>query len=248
MLNNHLKIIISAVLLQSICGVMLPGQAFCQKPGAVTLKYGYLQQVRLPSGLRLKSISGDGFEVQTDFRLSERFSLLLEGGYYDAAIDQDDAVELWNWPFWERFYRNYVRSLVSRDSIYSVVLTPNQNLYMIPVMLGLEYEFPVNRFKPFVSIFGGVTFYERNLRLNEKWTKYFPDLDYRFQYEYDNHADVRKGEVISGILRLGTAYVLNQSFALKMSVNYRYYYVTDSDRNFPLRSSIGIGGGLVFYY
>jgi len=215
---------------------------------SVQIAYGRMYHGALAAGYKLRSIRGDGLSVQLDFRLSKRFTFLLEGGYFDTAVDQEEAVEQWNWPFWERFYGNYVRALVSRDSNYAVDLDPEQHLYMIPVQFGLRYDIPAGSFRPFISAAAGVVFYERNLRLNEEWTKYFPEIDHRFRYEYDNHADVRKGEVFSAMLGAGTEYVLNESFALTAGLYYRYYQVRESDRLFPLESSIGISLGLVLYY
>jgi opacity protein-like surface antigen len=245
---KNIKATFCMVVLQVLLASGIPQQAVAQRVRAVQVQYGRLHHWDLPSGYKLRSISGGGFDVRLHVPLSTRLSLILEGGYFDTSIDQEDAVEQWNWPFWERFYGNYVRSLVGRDRNYAVDLNPKQHLYMIPVQLGMRFEYPLNPFRPFLIASAGVVFYERNLQLNEQWTKYFPEIDHRFKYEYDNHADVRKGEVFSARIGAGTEFILNNSFALTAELSYRYYQVRKSDRLFPLESSLGIRLGLVFYY
>lgn len=216
---------------------------------SVKMAGGYTTQLKMINTKQLKSIAGWEAITQLQFEINDHLAMVLQGGYGDLTIDQNDAVEQWNWPFWERFYGNYIRSLVSQDSNYAVELTPIQHLYIIPVELTIKLAYSITAgLRPFLKFGGGVVFYERHLRLNEKWTKYFPEIDYYFDYQYDNHADAKRGQKYYLNLTLGSDYQFSKHFGLYLDLNYRYFLDMKAENRFPLFSSLCTNLGFIFYY
>jgi len=239
----------SGLLLVGGLILCFPSSVQAQKLRAIELHGHYASGLHLRSGEQLQSIDGTGLGVDLQGKLSSWLTIALGTAYSDLTIEQNDPVEQWNWPFWNRFYRNYTRSLVTQDTNYAVVMTPNQHIYMIPVVLTVKGYYPLKkRFIPFLGIGAGIVFYERNLRLNERWSKYFPEIDYTFEYQYDNHAHVKKGQVFRIDLSLGSEYRFAEHFALSGGVIYQYYLVPEREPDFPLKSLFKARLGLVLYY
>ena len=237
------------LLLMGCLILFSPSSAPAQKLRAIELHGHYASGLLLRSGEQLQSIDGTGLGLELQGKLASWLTIVLSTAYSDLTIEQNDAVEQWDWPFWNRFYRNYTQSLVTQDTNYAVVMTPNQNIYMIPVILNLKGYYPLKkRFLSFLGIGAGIVFYERNLRLNERWSKYFPEIDYTFEYQYDNHAHVKKGQVFRVDLSVGSEYRFAEHFALSGGVVYQHYLVTKRERDFPLKSLVQALLGLVFYY
>ena len=209
----------------------------------------YAMTPQLTGGQGLIKASGPGFYSIIHFEIGSDLTISLAGGYNSISIEQDDAVEQWNWPFWQRFYRNYTRSLVSTDSNYTVTMTPNQHIYTIPVVISLNYYLPLESvIQPFISIGGGMVFYERNLRLNEVWTKYYPETGGTFQYEYDNHAGSKTGNAFLIRAAIGIESRFTEFFGLSFDISYSKYYIRANDLDFPLQDNLNLAMGLVFYY
>jgi hypothetical protein len=215
----------------------------------VRIAGGYVTKIKTVDVQQINSIDGWEIITQIQFEINDNLAIELQGGYGDLAINQNDAVNQWNWPFWERFYGNYVRSLVSQDSNYSVKLTPIQHLYIIPVELNMKIGYPItSKLRPYLKLGGGVVFYERNLRLNEKWNKYFPELDYYFRYQYDNHADKKTGQKYYLNMSLGSDYQFSKHFGLLFGLNYKHFLDMKNERTFPIESLGSANLGLIFYY
>ncbi len=244
------NMLFAALFFSLLAGMMfLPGKADAQILREIQITGGYSQDMGMEADKLLKRIKGPAAGAVIHLNLTDYLSVSLEGSYADLTIDQDDPVEQWNWPFWQRFYRNYVRNLVNSDPNYSVVLTPMQNMYMIPVVVAVNGFLPVNDWiSPFISLGGGMVFYERNLRLNEAWTKYFPEIDNYFNYEYDNHAGSKKGQAWLARIAVGAEFHIWESFGLSTDLAYTHYFLQQHDTFFPLRSDLSVRAGIVFYY
>lgn len=211
--------------------------------------YGnYTGHAALVEDQQLRYARGPGFGALMQFRLSQMFSLCLEGNYSDLKIEQNQAVEQWNWPFWETFYGNYIRSLVNQDSNYAVNLNPNQNLYLIPVIFSVQIELPMKMYTPFLRIGSGWVFYKRNLSLNENWQKHFSEPDYTFEYEYDNHAPPKEGQVPAFKATLGVEYRLFSTLGVSPSFTFFQYFFDDKKEALPLKSAWQLDVNLAFYY
>ncbi len=223
-----------------------------QRLEAVTVYSSYHHHLKLASGAQLNAVDGFGAGLSLSFRINKFIAIGLEGGYSDLKIDQDDAVKNWDWGFWNRFYGNYVKDLQQRDPNYVATFTPNQRLYLISIHLFIETRIPrLSFFTPYLNFAGGVYFYERNLSMREEWKKYFPQIDYTFQYEFDNFANVRKGNVFGLRIGIGGTFSLSKYFEIDM--NAKYHHISrlkdyGNYEHFPLKSWIEVGIGLKFLY
>jgi len=247
-----MKWIIKFFVFIFIIGFINPSFSQSTRLKAVKLYTSYCHHIELESGQQLNSVNGIGFGLAVTFKINRFFAIGLDGGYSDLKIDQDDAVANWDWGFWNRFYGNYARDLQQRDPNYVANFTPNQRLHLIPVHLFAEARLPMGSFfTPYLNFGGGVYFYERNLSLREQWQKYFPQIDYTFQYEFDNFANVRKGNVFGLRFGIGGSFSLSKHFGIDM--NGKYHYVGrlkdyGNYENFPMKSWIELGIGMKFLY
>ena len=232
--------------------ITAPVYSQTQRLEAVTIYTSYCHHLKLESGAQLNSINGLGMGLALNFQINRFLNIGLDGGYSDLKIDQDDAVKNWDWGFWNRFYGNYVKDLQQRDPNYVATFTPNQRLYLIPIHLFIECRFPrLSFFTPYLNFAGGVYFYERNLSMREEWKKYFPQIDYTFQYEFDNFANVRRGNVFGLRVGIGGSFSVSKHFGI--DINGRYHHIGrlkdyGNYENFPLKSWIEFGIGAKFLY
>lgn len=238
--------------------ILLKAAAFAQeKPStfglkAIALHGRYLHHVTLKSGEGLNRAQGFGGNADVQFRFTRIFSINLAAGYADLGIDQDDAVNRWNWGFWERFYRNYVRDLQQRDPNYVATFTPRQRLQMVPVHLTAGMSVPLRlAVKPEISFGGSLYRYKRTLTLHERWQKNFPELNYTYIYEFDNHAEKRTGTVFGLIGGLSNRWQPWRWLALDLGGRYHWIIPTqtrEAYRYFPVKSFVEVLVGAVFVY
>ena len=245
--TRFLSLIVISLLL------ILPNMAHGQqlKLESVTPYGCYFHHLSLKSGEKLNLINGYGSGVSIRFRINKFLAMGIECAYNNLKIDQDDAVEQWNWKFWEKFYGAYIRDLQERDSNYVVILTPFQYINIIPVHLVAIAHFP-NRtiFTPSLSIAGGVYFYKRNLWLREQWQKHFPDLNYTYEYEFNNYAEAHRGRVYGA--RVGFGGYIALSKYMKLNLMGKYHHIINIGReenydNFPMNSFFEFSLGVSFF-
>jgi opacity protein-like surface antigen len=212
----------------------------------------FMKDLELKSEQRLKDIGGLGIGTSILLNINQFISIGIDGGYNDMKVKQDNVVEHWDWKFWDKFYADYIYDLQKKDSTYKSDLTPYQGIYNIPIHLMVFLKIP-NRteFTPYLSIGGGVYFYERNLWLEEKWSKYYPEKDYTFNYSFNNYAEVRKGKVLGFKFGIGTTYSVSEHLNLNLFGEYHQAIEINNFGNydqFPLCSFFNLSVGLSFLY
>jgi hypothetical protein len=195
--------------------------------------------------------SGWGGGLEINFTLSSNFSFSVLGSYSVITIEQTDAVKKWNWPYWNLRYGGRVSTMLL-DTNYSVVMTPDQFINLLPILLTLNYSFsPFEDLKIDLSAGGGLYIFERNLYLLEHWTKKFPSINnYKYEYEYRDYADEKRGNLFGCIGSVGITYKVYEWIDLYFKG--RFNYIPDQDRGgydtFPINNIINTNLGISIYY
>jgi hypothetical protein len=209
------------------------------------------QGLGLKKDQHLRQATGWGAGGAASLRLSRLVAVGVRVGYCDLTIEQDRAVEQWNWAFWQRFYGNYVRDLQSRDKSYRATLTPDQHLYMRQLVPFVALRWPqTSRAALCLTTGAGPWFYERTLRLHEVWQKEFPELGYVFAYDYYNHAEVRKGVVYAATFEVGAELMVQRFLHFRLSGRYSTVFPKRGGQyeRFPVTSVAELACALVFVY
>lgn len=248
LVTHFLSLIVISLLL------ILPNRVHGQqiKLESVTPYGCYFHHLSLKSGKKLNLINGFGSGASIRFRMNKFLAMGIECAYNNLKIDQDDAVEQWNWKFWEKFYGAYIHDLQKSDSNYVAVLKPFQRISIIPVHLAVVARFPNKTFfTPELNMAVGVYFYKRNLWLSEQWQKNFPDLNYTYEYGFNNYAEVHRGRVYGARVGLGGYIALSKYIKLNLMGKYHHIIQIGREENyddFPMDSFIEFSTGVSFFY
>jgi len=202
----------------------------------------------LKENQQLNSVNGAGAGATIRFSLGQKWNFLFTSGYFNLKVNQNNPIDYWNWEFWNRFYGNYIRDL-QRDSNYVAQLSYRQHLHLIPFIVQLEFSQPIGeRFTVQVAFGGGIFYFKRVLTVHEKWTKYFPEKDYRFTYAFDNHANPHSGTIPACNLALQTNYRLRANLNLNAGVQWGYFFKTGTKQFFPFRQLVQFQLGFQFLH
>jgi len=198
----------------------------------------------------LNSISGIGFAVTVEGKLTKNLYLNLTSSHLYLGIDQENALENWDWAYWEDIYGNTVDGLLQKDK-YDVELEPVQKLSIKPYTIELKCVFNLSERLSFNSNLGfGVAWYKRELWLKENWQKYFATIDYTYQYNYRNNARPRRdGFAYLTRGKLGVNYRLSEYLKLFMEVGGYYYLKNINNPEYlPLDHSLDLSFGIKLLY
>ncbi len=188
-------------------------------------------------------VSGYSSFAGIGIRLSESLLLTFNTGYDHLTVQQDSALEKWNWRFWESRYRGNISfTLNSADSAnIDVRFSPLQTLGVLPVVVGVAFEL-----NPLEDLFIvpragiGIAFYTRKLYLEEAWSRYFASVDYTYEYDYLNFADPKVGNPVMTQLGLDASYAVSD--ILVVTLHLRHAYILEGPggtghENLPFRQS-----------
>lgn len=234
------------------------------------------------------SVTGWGGQVEARVRLTDMFSVGLQFGYGQYDLDQTNAVGQWNWVYWTKYYRSYIntewlgdsvyldgvkrktsqltdeevtsgRRLIRKDSVYEASLPARQYMNLTTYGLILAAAYPVT---DYLSVFGSagvrMQVYERNLYLDEQWTKRRKadaGVDsgkvIAFQYGFRNYSTTISGEVYGVVVGGGVDLAISELIALRLSGEYTGYWIRENntaDRNFPIEGYYSAALGIVIRY
>lgn len=215
---------------------------------SITPLTGFNLAFDLKPDQQLKKVNGLGGGAVIRFSLNTRWNILLEGGYFNLNIEQNDPIAYWNWEFWNRFYGNYIRDL-QRDSNYVAQLSYRQQLHLIPALIQMEFTQKLGkRFSIQAAVGGGLFYFKRVLTVHEKWSKYFPEKDYRFSYAFDNHANPHSGTLPASSLSLQASYGLKPDLCVTAGFQWHYFFKTEDRKYFPFRQMLQFQIGFQFLH
>lgn len=223
----------------------------------------------------------DGLNIQFRYLLTDNLKITLLAGYDYQKIYQSGVLNTWEWDYWEDTYIDFLPGAElaevntkhfyqSGDSIYAAIFKPAQSLKEIILATGLNYTHHLGKKVNInAGIEFGVTLFNRELRMHEKWTKRFDldttsaqKFDYEYNYELLHFAPPKSGVRLLISPSIGINYNMSAGVALEM--NFRYYqYISrrdaeavekffkipsSNDKWFPLSSKYQLQIGVVIKY
>lgn len=178
---------------------------------------------------------GVGGSVRIDFQVFDFLSIGLSGGYNHFSVEQDSALEKWDWRFWDIRYRGSVSSDL-KDTTFglSAFWKPVQSIDAFPVIITINGDFTLFgalNVQPYVG--GGMFFYTRNMYLEETWNRVYKNPEqYKFSYTYRNFAPSKSGNpfLVTGGLRID--YPLTEIINIMAEFSYRKIIETEGKYGF----------------
>lgn len=207
------------------------------------------------SGLFLKStfhkVSGPGALANVRMQISRRFDLMFTIGYNDLNIKQEDPIKNWDWGFYNQSYSRLISAQL-KDTTYRAEFVPNQRLYIIPIEIVLLGELlTLDRLRLSFGVGGGLQLYQRHLWVREYWSRYYPDYQYTYRYDYNNDAGVKEGTMYTVKALVQVEYKFSNRFGAAFSisaVDFLGAQNLNAYDNFPLKAFVSAGLSLTFYY
>jgi len=208
--------------------------------------YGFALKKRL----NVQSASAIGGGAEMRMNVFENISIGVSAAYASYAIDQTDALNQWNWNFWNDRYYPKIQSDMRADPNLSAQIGSVQKMDAIPVMFSVFYSFAAGeRFTIAPNVAGGISFFTRKLYADETWTKQFPQAGYTLTYNLRNFAPDKKGNVFALALGCDAAYRISSDVNLSANVQYKTYVSSSSGyADFPFDDECVITLGLTFLY
>ena len=162
------------------------GIAFAAAPVKLSVKLGGQTQ---HSPYRAETGFGWAADGKISYSLTERVDLGFDIAYDHMMLSEDTVILEWDWPYWDERYIDWLLTGASQeevdsistvleywrpDSSYHGVFQPQQWLNEIRLTLSLGYDLPLgDKLSVFGNIGGGMSIYNRRLKVVEDWMKVF---------------------------------------------------------------------------
>jgi len=227
------------ILITTLLSIFLHLNLFSQlKLSSISFYTDYSYPVK--KRLLVNKIDGVGGGISISFSAFEFLELSFTGGYTLFSLQQENAIQQWNWRFYTERYAAIIRDNLRADSSLAAYLNPIQKMDLMPIQFSISSNFKLLKYfslKP--QIGAGIYFYTRRLYLEEIWRKKFDDLNYTFEYSYRNFASNKYGNPLgvfsliefnyqpSEIITIGTAFGYNYFFRTPGKFGYDQFPVND---------------------
>jgi|GEM_PF-2411923 len=197
--------------------------------------------------------AGSGIKGSINLSLSKNFGLEFGVGYLSMKIDQNSAVNQWNWSYYDSVYANKLYYYIQSGE-YDIEQHPQQQITIIPFEVALNYSVSLSKaIEPYILGGVGIFSYKRNLWLDETWGEGYklPQDSIYYEYRFNHYAPPKKGAIpylrlgagvnftLMQYLSLGVDYELNHIPFRKGSISYRVYDILFTENyyrqidNFP---------------
>jgi hypothetical protein len=215
---------------------------------AISASASYSFAMHKQSNVEEAEAFGGGAELRLG--LAGGLAIGLSGAYTVYAIEQPDALNQWEWKFWNDRYYPKIQSDMRADPNLTSQIGYVQSMSSLPVMLSALYDLaPAENLTLTPRIGWGIAFFSRKLYADETWTKQFPDADYTLTYNLRNFAPEKKGDIFLGAIGCDVAYRVAGDLNLTGSAEYRKYFPASGDYGaFPFSDELGFRLGLTFLY
>ncbi len=206
----------------------------------------------LKKRLLVTKIDAVGGGAEVSFALFKNLELSITGGYSLFSLQQDSAIQQWNWRFYTERYAGIIRDNLRADSTLAAYLNPVQKMDLVPVQISLK-----GVFKPFINFYvkpqigAGVYFYTRRLYLEERWRKIFYEANHTFEYSYRNFASNKYGNPAGVFGLIEFDYQPSEIFTIGTAIGYNYFIKTSGKMGFdqfPINDYINFKIFLTFLY
>ncbi len=173
-------------------------------------------------------------------------------GYSLFSLQQDSAIQQWNWRFYTERYSGIIRDNLRADSSLAAYLNPIQKMDLMPIQISLKGNFNfLNSFYIKPQIGAGIYFYTRRLYLEEIWRKKFDEVNYTFEYSYRNFATNKYGNPVGIFGLVEFDYQPSEIFTIGTAFGYNYFFRTPGKfgyDQFPINDYFNFKIYLTFLY
>jgi len=243
--SNDMKRLLVPVILLTAFALTARGQVHSIQA------YGtWSRGVNVVPGFTSATAWGGGAAVRID--LGSDLVLAVGAGYEYYRLDQDSALQRWNWKFWNDRYAGIVRANLAADSSLSATLEPVQSMEILPVTVSLGYVLrPGDDFSVRPLLGAGVAFYTRSLYLHESWQKAFDAASYTFAYDYRNFANDKKGNPFFWLAEVQGSWQASELITIDLGARYTGTVRTPGKfgfDEFPLYNTLTIAAGISILY
>ncbi|MCD6234284.1 MAG: hypothetical protein J7K63_04510 [Candidatus Marinimicrobia bacterium] len=203
----------------------------------------------MPEDTLIDGAQGPGFELSLRWRLSDKWSLILNSSHWYMSIDQENAHRLLDWPYWQQIY-GFVIYQVGTDPVYDVHIDPRQDLKIKPMEAGLAWRNSKSaRFQFGGELSGGPVWFRRQLYIEEFWKKHFPSIDYTYTYNFQNRSDAEDGWLWSVTPAAFAAFQPSDFVLVSLKGAWKYYITSGENVDcFPLKSHFHLSLSIHFLY
>jgi hypothetical protein len=190
--------------------------------------------------------AGYGLAMSADWRPTRLFGGVVQVGFDRIGITQVEPVERWDWAYWNRYYGPETRDLIERPE-FEAVQDPVQEVLIVGAAVMPAVNLGVGALDVQLAVGASIGYYSRRLRLEENWTRHYPEIEYDFSMQFRNYAEDKTGVVYGADARLGAGYRLSRIVTLGGAMTYRHL-LDDSSGDLPLNDFIALQLGIAFKY
>lgn len=159
------------------------------------------------------------------FNIYKYLHLNLTAGYSLFSLQQEKALEQWNWRFYSERYSAIVKDNLRADSSLAATLNPIQKMELNIFTLSFTYQYSLTKNIFIKPEFGaGIFFFTRRLYLEETWRKKFESIDYTFEYSYRNFASNKYGNPFAVFGGISITFQPSEIFSIGTSLNYYDFF------------------------
>ncbi len=221
------------------------GDAVAQfMPDRIEISGSYLFAGSMSDGVT--SSSGPGTALSLEFQPMRILGVAVGAQLHRIGITQDDAVDRWNWGYWELEWRNQSEILL-RSPDYSAEQTPVQHATLISGSLMPMLSVGSGQIRARIAAGPSVTYFARSLYLDEHWTRYYPESDHTVEMSFRNYAEDKTGYEFGADAKISADYHLSSLLGVTAGVHYRRLF-HDGSAYFPLNDLVAIHLALAFKY
>lgn len=216
----------------------------------------------------VKSAKGYGGGLIAKISVFDNFKIGLKAGYKLYDIDQPGVMYpsrefrnnrydtiykvRWGWENWDYWNKRYAYTVVDNQAAnpnLKASLGVMQKMDVVEAAISLSYDVDIDRFKIVPNLDFGYIFAVRRLYIIERWSKYFPEINYAFKYSYRTFAPKKNISTIVAGGGLTIGYAIIDNIYLNVGGNYVY---ADLNKNkttlLPFSSESNFQLSLTFKY
>lgn len=232
-----------------IAGILLLPQAEAQLSAVQFYGAG---DMAVNKRLAVTSALSYGGGVTVSYTVMDDAFLVLDIGYANYSIDQDNVDNRWGWGIWDRRYKNWVNIYSADTANFRSSIVSVQNMESIPVSLKIGYLYYLTNelwFSPMIGL--GAEFYTRKLYHEETWTRKYPTIGYEYTYSFHNFAPYKYGNPLFAVGGLKGSLNISQLIKIDAGISYKVFIHTSNMLgydNFPFNSALSFQLGIGLKY